>query len=83
MKVEDIFDSTCVKTQQMLSKRLFHIQLRKSSWTNSNVTYTSKRNIKMGKLFNEGYVEMKSTFIESESSSNGTSIEPPMLIKKL
>ncbi|KAL3379952.1 hypothetical protein AABB24_000550 [Solanum stoloniferum] len=47
MKAEDIFDTTCVKnqllrvdqTQQMLSKRLFHIQLRKSSsWTNSNVT---------------------------------------------
>ncbi|KAH0725135.1 hypothetical protein KY284_001000 [Solanum tuberosum] len=47
MKAEDIFDTTGVKnqllrvdqTQQMLSKRLFHIQLRKSSsWTNSNVT---------------------------------------------
>ncbi|KAK6773969.1 hypothetical protein RDI58_029208 [Solanum bulbocastanum] len=29
------------RTQQMLSKRLFHIQLRKSSWTNSNVTQSS------------------------------------------
>ncbi|KAH0720739.1 hypothetical protein KY290_005672 [Solanum tuberosum] len=41
MKAEDIFDTTCVKIQQMLSKKLFHIQLRKSSWTNSNVTQSS------------------------------------------
>ncbi|KAH0773831.1 hypothetical protein KY290_010968 [Solanum tuberosum] len=101
MKAEDIFDTTYVKTQQMLSKRLFHIQLRKSSWKNSNVTQssltilsytekervylpsTSKRNIKRDKSFDASKVEMKATFVESESSSSGTSIEPPTPIKKL
>ncbi|KAG5570984.1 hypothetical protein H5410_060750 [Solanum commersonii] len=96
-KEKDIFDTTYVKnqllrvdqTQQMLSKRLFHIQLRKSSWTNSNVTQsnltilTSKRSIKRDKSFDASKLEMKATFFESESSSSGTSIEPPMPIKKL
>ncbi|KAG5607064.1 hypothetical protein H5410_028556 [Solanum commersonii] len=49
MKAEDIFHTTCVKnqllcvdqTQQMLSNRLFYIQLRKSSWTSSPVTQSS------------------------------------------
>ncbi|KAK4709677.1 hypothetical protein R3W88_004190 [Solanum pinnatisectum] len=49
MKAEDIFDTTCIKnqllrvdqTQQMLSKRPFYIQLRKSSWTSSPVTQSS------------------------------------------
>ncbi|KAH0764934.1 hypothetical protein KY290_000886 [Solanum tuberosum] len=109
MKAEDIFDTTCVKnqllrvdqTQKMLSKRLFHIQLRKSSWKNSNVTQsslivlsytekehvslpgTSERNIKRAKSFDASEVEMKATFVESESSSSCASIEPPTPMKRL
>ncbi|XP_049398705.1 replication protein A 70 kDa DNA-binding subunit B-like [Solanum stenotomum] len=109
MKAEDIFYTTCVKnqllcvdqTQQMLSNKLFYIQLRKSSWTSSPVTqssltilsYTekehvslpssSKRSIKKAKPLDANEVEMKATFVESESSSNAISIEPPTPIKKL
>uniref|UniRef100_M0ZL87 Uncharacterized protein n=1 Tax=Solanum tuberosum TaxID=4113 RepID=M0ZL87_SOLTU len=85
----------------MLSKRLFYIQLRKSSWTSSPVTqstvtilsYTEKehvslpisseRSIKKAKSLDANEVEMKSTFVESESSSSGISIEPATPIKKL
>ncbi|KAH0645241.1 hypothetical protein KY284_033125 [Solanum tuberosum] len=109
MKAEDIFYTTCVKnqllcvdqTQQMLSNRLFYIQLRKSSWISSPVTqssltilsYTEKehvslpssseRGIKRAKSLDANEVEMKATFVESESSSNAISIEPPTPIKKL
>ncbi|PHU00792.1 hypothetical protein BC332_30579 [Capsicum chinense] len=49
MTAEDIFDTTCVKLQllcldyihQMLSNKLFNIQLKKSSWVSANVTSTS------------------------------------------
>ncbi|KAM3200418.1 replication protein A 70 kDa DNA-binding subunit D [Capsicum annuum] len=49
MTAEDIFDTTCVKLQllrldyihQMLSNKLFNIQLKKSSWVSDNVTRTS------------------------------------------
>ncbi|KAH0725160.1 hypothetical protein KY284_001025 [Solanum tuberosum] len=109
MKAEDIFDTTCVKnqllrvdqTQKMLPKRLFHIQLRKSSLKNSNGTQsslivlsytekehislpgTSERNIKRAKSFDASEVEMKATFVESESFSSGGSIEPPTPMKRL
>ncbi|XP_049382942.1 replication protein A 70 kDa DNA-binding subunit B-like [Solanum stenotomum] len=109
MKAEDIFYTTCVKnqllcvdqTQQILSNRLFYIQLRKLSWTSSPVTqssltslsYTEKehvslpssseRSIKKAKSLDANEVEMKATFVKSESSSNDISIEPPTPIKKL
>lgn len=109
MKAEEIFYTTCVKnqllcvdqTQQMLSNKLFCIQLRKSSWTSSPVTqssltilsYTEKehvtppssseRSIKKAKSLAANEVEMKATFVESESSSNAISIEPSTPIKKL
>ncbi|KAM3217266.1 hypothetical protein P3L10_026709 [Capsicum annuum] len=44
---EDIFDTICVKLlrldhiYQMLSNKLFNIQLKKSSWVSANVTHTS------------------------------------------
>ncbi|KAH0719093.1 hypothetical protein KY285_015124 [Solanum tuberosum] len=46
MTAEDIFDITCIKRQslslnhlhEMLSNKVFEIQLRKSSWGNSNTT---------------------------------------------
>ncbi|KAM3381301.1 replication protein A 70 kDa DNA-binding subunit D [Capsicum galapagoense] len=49
MTTEDIFDTTCVKLQllrldhihQMLSDKLFNIQLKKSSWVSANLTRTS------------------------------------------
>ncbi|KAK4727081.1 hypothetical protein R3W88_031998 [Solanum pinnatisectum] len=124
MKVEDTFDTTCVKvisylcrsvclyiyliyrfvndfccfqnqllrvdrTQQMLSKRLFHIQLRNLtilSYTEKecvSLPSTSERNIKRAKSFDANKVDMKATFFEYESSSSGTLIEQPMPIKKL
>ncbi|KAG5628268.1 hypothetical protein H5410_013486 [Solanum commersonii] len=49
MTAEDIFDITCAKRQsmslnhvhQMLSNKLFQIQLRKSSWGSSNSTHAT------------------------------------------
>uniref|UniRef100_M1C1A6 Uncharacterized protein n=1 Tax=Solanum tuberosum TaxID=4113 RepID=M1C1A6_SOLTU len=49
MTAEDIFEITCTKRQslslnhvhEMLSDRLFEIQLRKSSWASSNTTHTT------------------------------------------
>ncbi|KAH0716768.1 hypothetical protein KY285_012799 [Solanum tuberosum] len=49
MTAEDIFDITCTKRQslslnhvhEMLSTKVFDIQLRKSSWTSSNTTTTT------------------------------------------
>ncbi|KAG5570081.1 hypothetical protein H5410_059847 [Solanum commersonii] len=108
MKAEDIFHTTCVKnqllcvdqTQQMLSNKLFYIQLKKSSWTSSPVTqssltilcYTEKEHvslptssetsIKKAKSLDANEVEMKATFVESESSSSAILIEPPTPIKK-
>ncbi|KAK4737171.1 hypothetical protein R3W88_000868 [Solanum pinnatisectum] len=97
MKAEVIFDTTCVKnqllradqTQLMLSKRLFHIQLRNLtvlSYTEKehvSLLGTSERNIKKAKSFDASEVEMKAAFVKSESSNNGASIEPPMPMKKL
>ncbi|KAG5582554.1 hypothetical protein H5410_053181, partial [Solanum commersonii] len=83
MKSEDIFDTTCIKNQllhvdqiqQMLSKKLFHIQLRKSSWTNSNVTQfcpTRQKNMYLYQALARRTLKrpnrlMKATFVESES----------------
>ncbi|KAM3301161.1 hypothetical protein P3S67_015662 [Capsicum chacoense] len=48
MTAEDIFNTTCVKLQllrldihQILSNKLFNIQLKKPSWLRANVTRTS------------------------------------------
>ncbi|XP_049348354.1 replication protein A 70 kDa DNA-binding subunit B-like [Solanum verrucosum] len=49
MTAEDIFDITCTKRQslslnhvhEMLSSKVFEIQLRKSSWSSSNTTTTT------------------------------------------
>uniref|UniRef100_M0ZVE3 Uncharacterized protein n=2 Tax=Solanum tuberosum TaxID=4113 RepID=M0ZVE3_SOLTU len=49
MAAEDIFDITCTKrhslslthVHEMLSNKVFEIQLRKSSWSSSNTTHAS------------------------------------------
>ncbi|KAG5623825.1 hypothetical protein H5410_009043 [Solanum commersonii] len=50
MTAEDIFDITCTK---MLSNKVFHIQLRKSSWASSNTTHAT--------LFILSYMEKEHT----------------------
>ncbi|KAG5568752.1 hypothetical protein H5410_064236 [Solanum commersonii] len=49
MTAEDIFDITCTKRQtlslnhvhELLSKKVFEVQLRKSSWASSNTTHAT------------------------------------------
>ncbi|KAG5591879.1 hypothetical protein H5410_042393 [Solanum commersonii] len=75
MTAEDIFDKTCTKQQslsldnvhQMLSNKVFQIEIRKSSWGSSNSTHAT--------LFILSYMEKEHT-PQSTTDKNSKKIRP-------
>lgn len=102
MTADDVYDITSVKHKvlsidcvlQMMSNKMFQIQLRKSSQKGSNsvtqtslaiLCYTEKKDASTSRTNkrNVNEVEMEAMDLESGSSSSGLLLEPSTLVKKL